>query len=321
MGKATAIANPNIAFIKYWGKADQALNLPANPSLSMNLGALTTVTTVEFRPGQVSDVVTIGDRRATGQALERVIAHLDRVRALSGSVERARVDSRNDFPAATGLASSSSAFAALTQAAARAAGLSLDEAELSRLARLGSGSACRSVPAGFALWKMEEAHQVAPPEHWDLRDAIAIVTEQAKAVGSHDGHALAPTSPFHAARLAAVPGWLAAVMDGLAERDLAAMGPAIEADALAMHSVMMTSQPSLMYWLPATVAVLHAVRAWRAEGLEVYFTIDAGPNVHCLCQAVAASEVEGRLKSLPGVQEVVMSGPGAGVRSVDWHLF
>jgi len=243
------------------------------------------------------------------------------VRALSGSVERARVDSRNDFPAATGLASSSSAFAALTQAAARAAGLSLDEAELSRLARLGSGSACRSVPAGFALWRMEEAHQVAPPEHWDLHDAIAIVTEQAKAVGSHDGHALAPTSPLHAARLAAVPGWLAAVVDGLAERDLAAMGPAIEADALAMHSVMMTSQPSLMYWLPATVAVLHAVRAWRAEGLEVYFTIDAGPNVHCLCQAVAASEVEGRLKSLPGVQEVVMSGPGAGVRSVDWHLF
>ena len=231
------------------------------------------------------------------------------------------MDSRNDFPAATGLASSSSAFAALTLAATQAAGLGLDEDRLSRLARLGSGSACRSVPAGFVLWEGEEAYQVAPPEHWDMRDAIAIVTDQAKAVGSHDGHTLAPTSPLHAARLATVPGWLAAVRDGLARRDLAAMGPAIEADALAMHGVMMTSQPSLLYWLPATVALWQAVRAWRAGGLEVYFTIDAGPNVHCLCQAAGAGEVEKRLKALPGVQEVVLSGPGAGVRSVDWHLF
>jgi len=324
MGKATAVANPNIAFVKHWGKADEALNLPANPSLSMNLAALTTVTTVEFRPGQASDVIVIDGQPATGQALDRAVGHLDRVRALAGTPfgrARAMVASRNDFPAATGLASSSSAFAALTLAATQAAGLSLDEAGLSRLARLGSGSACRSVPAGFAFWELEEAHQVAPPEHWDVRDAIAIVTTQAKAVGSQDGHALAQTSPLYTARLAAVPEWLAAVRDGLARRDLAAMGPAIEADALAMHGVMMTSQPSLLYWLPATVAVLQAVRAWRAGGLEVYFTIDAGPNVHCLCRAADAGEVEKRLKAVPGVQEVVVSGPGAGVRAVDWHLF
>ncbi len=321
MGKATAVANPNIAFVKYWGKADSALNLPANPSLSMNLAALTTVTTVELKSGQACDVVTIDDHPAAGQALDRVVAHLDRVRALAGSSQAARVASRNDFPAATGLASSASAFAALTLAATRAAGLSLDQAGLSRLARLGSGSACRSVPAGFVLWEMEEAHQVAPPEHWDLCDAVAIVTGQAKAVSSDDGHVLAPTSPLHAARLAAVPGWLAAVSDGLARRDLAAMGPAVEADALAMHGVMMTSHPSLLYWLPATVAVLQAVRAWRDGGLEVYFTIDAGPNVHCLCRASAASEVEKRLKTIPGVQEIVVSGPGAGVRLVNWHLF
>lgn len=321
MGKATAVANPNIAFVKYWGKADSALNLPANPSLSMNLAALTTVTTVEFKPGQACDVVTIDGHPAAGQAMDRVVAHLDRVRALAGSGEKARVASRNDFPAATGLASSSSAFAALTLAATQAIGLSLDQAGLSRLARRGSGSACRSVPGGFVLWETEEATQVAPPEHWDLCDAIAIVTGQAKAVGSHDGHLLAPTSPLHEARLAAVPGWLAAVSDGLARRDLAAMGPAVEADALAMHGVMMTSRPSLLYWLPATMAVMQSVRAWRDEGLEVYFTIDAGPNVHCLCQAGAASKVEKRLKAVPGVKEVVVSGPGGGVRSVDWHLF
>jgi len=326
MGKATAVANPNIAFIKYWGKADEALNLPANPSLSMNLAALTTVTTVEFRPGQPFDTVTIDSQLASGQALARVVAHLDRVRALAGMEDRAIVSSRNDFPAGTGLASSASAFAALSLAAARAAELHLGEAALSRLARLGSGSACRSVPAGFALWEGYDdeasfARQVAPPEHWDLHDAIAIVARKHKTVSSYDGHSLAPTSPLHAARLAAVPELLAIVRAGIQQCDLAGMGPAIEADALAMHAVTMTSRPSLLYWLPATVAVLGAVRAWRKEGLDVYFTMDAGPNVHCFCQAAEAIEVGGRLRAVPGVQDVIVSGPGGGVRLVDYHLF
>ena len=326
MVKKSAVANPNIAFVKYWGRVDQALNLPASPSLSMNLAALTTVTTVEFRPGLPGDVVTIDDKPAVGQGLERVVAHLDRVRALAGIEDRAWVVSRSDFPAGTGLASSSSAFAALTLAATGAAGLDLDETALSRLARLGSGSACRSVPAGFTLWEGDTdeksfARQVAPPQHWDLRDVIAIISRKHKSVASVDGHALVQTSPFQQARLAAVPKLLATIRAGIDTRDLAAMGSAIEADALAMHAVMMTSQPSLLYWQPDTVAVLQAVRGWRAEGLGVWFTMDAGPNVHCFCQAVDAAEVEARLRNTPGVQDVIVSGPGAGVRLVKYHLF
>lgn len=325
MGKATAVANPSIAFIKYWGRADEVLNLPANPSLSMNLAALTTVTTVEFRPGLPVDTVMIDDQLAAGQALARVVAHLDRVRALAGIDTRAWVASRNDFPAGTGLASSASGFAALSLAAAQAAGLELDEAALSRLARLGSGSACRSVPAGFVLWEGEGAEtsfarQIAPPEHWDLHDVVAIVSYEHKRVGSYDGHSLASSSPFHKARLAVVPDMLSAVRLGIRERDLAIMGPAIEADALAMHGVMMTSNPSLLYWLPATVAVLQAVRAWREEGLDVYFTMDAGPNVHCFCETADADRVEARLGNLSGVQDVLVSGPGGGVRLVEYHL-
>jgi len=326
MGKATAVANPNIAFIKYWGKADQALTLPANPSLSMTLAALTTVTTVEFRPGLDRDTVVIGDRPSAGQEWARVVAHLDRVRAMAGSEERAWVASRNDFPAGTGLASSASAFAALSLAASRAAGLDLDEAALSRLARLGSGSACRSVPGGFSLWEGDSdatsfARQVAPPEHWDLSDVVAIVSYHHKVVGSYDGHTLASSSPLHRARLEAVPDLLSVAQMGIQQRDLAALGLATEADALAMHGVMMTSRPSLLYWLPATIAVLNAVRAWRDEGLEVYFTLDAGPNVHCLCQPGNAAEVEARLRNLAGVLDVLVSGPGGGARLVDYYLF
>jgi diphosphomevalonate decarboxylase len=292
----------------------------------MNLAALTTVTTVEFRPGLPSDVVVIDGQAATGQALSRVVDHLSRVRMLAGIDDRAWVASRNDFPAGTGLASSASAFAALSLAAVWAAGLRLDEAALSRLARLGSGSACRSVPAGFVLWDGEDddtsfARQIAPPEHWDLCDLVALVSQQHKMVGSHDGHRLAPSSPFYRARLAAVPGWLATVRSGIQQRDLAAMGPAVEADALAMHAVMMTSNPSLLYWQPATMAVLQGVRAWQEEGLDVYFSIDAGPNVHCFCEAADAAEVEKRFRVLPGVKDVLVSGPGGGVRLVDYHLF
>ncbi len=325
MEKATAVANPNIAFVKYWGKTDEELNLPANPSLSMNLAALTTVTTVEFRRDLPADLVTVDGRPMGGAALARVLAHLDRVRALAGMDRRAWVASRNDFPAGTGLASSASGFAALSLAATRAAGLQLGEADLSRLARLGSGSACRSVPGGYCLWEGEDdersfARQIAPPEHWSLTDVVAIVSREHKPVGSHDGHSVAPGSPFYAARLAAVAGWLEAVQQGIRERSLGVLGPAAEADAMAMHGVMLTSQPSLIYWEAGTIAVLKAVQAWRREGLEVYFTMDAGPNVHCLCPAARAAEVRERLRQL-GVAEVVVSGPGQGVRLVDHYLF
>jgi diphosphomevalonate decarboxylase len=325
MGKTTAVAHPNIAFIKYWGRTDEALNLPANPSISMNLGALTTVVAVEFLPDLPSDVVTVGDEAVVGLALDRVVTHLDRVRSLAGMRDRAQVTSLSSFPEGTGLASSASAFAALSLAATWAAGLELDEAALSRLARLGSGSACRSVPSGFSLWEGKDgeasfARQVAPPEHWNLCDLIAIVSYRHKTVGSYNGHALAWTSPLHQARLAAVPGLLAEVRSAIEKRDLAAMGPAVEADALAMHAVMMTSRPSLFYWLPETVAVLRMVRACREEGLSVYFTIDAGPNVHCLCEPTGAAEVERRLRNLSGVLDVLVSGPGSGVRLAEVHL-
>ena len=191
---------------------------------------------------------------------------------------------------------------------------------------MASGSACRSVPGGYSLWEGDSheqsfARQVAPPDHWDLRDVVAVVSYEHKAVSSYDGHGSAPSSPFHEARLAAIPALLDAVRQGIAERSLAPMGPAVEADALAMHAVMMTSRPWLLYWEPATVRVLDAVPAWRDDGLEVFFTMDAGPNVHCLCRASETQEVERRLWNLEGVLDVLSSGPGDGVRLSEAHLF
>ncbi len=325
--QATAQAHPNIALIKYWGNRDQALRLPSNPSLSMNLDGLTTTTQVEFDPSLKSDVLILDGREVTGAGRERVGRFLDQVRDLCQTFEvletskvYARVESRNNFPAGAGLASSASGFAALAVAASAATGLKLSEAELSRLARLGSGSACRSVPGGFVEWpsgaddRSSFAYSIAPADHWDLVDVVALIDVEHKSVGSTEGHAVADTSPLQAARVATAPDRLAQARSAVLGRDFAALADVVERDSLMMHAVMITSIPSLMYWQPATIAVMQAVVQWRANGLAACTTIDAGPNVHVICSAEAADEVALRLRVIPGVRQVITARAGGPAR-------
>jgi len=156
MTTATAQAFPNIAFIKYWGNRDAHFRIPSNASISMNLGGLETRTQVTFDPALKNDQLTLNGKPQSGKSLERVSAVLDLVRQMAALQRFARVESNNNFPTGVGIASSASAFAALSLAASAAAGLALSEAELSRLARRGSGSACRSVPGGFVEWQAGE---------------------------------------------------------------------------------------------------------------------------------------------------------------------
>ena len=340
--KATCRAGSNIAFIKYWGVADGAedLNIPLNNSISMTLADAHTTTTVAWdnSANLPTDTVVIDGVALQGAPADRIVAHLDRLRALAGVSDRARVVSNNNFPMASGIASSASGFAALIVAGAAALGLRLDATRLSAVARQGSGSASRSLFGGFVEWERgwgrgeseEEslldsrsvARQLHNEDHWALRDVIAIVSAGAKRVSSSSGHRLAATSPLNAARTRRVGEWLETVRRAIAERNLSLLGPILELDALAMHGVMMTSAPSLLYWQPGTLEVLHAVRAWREEeGVPVYFTIDAGPNVHLICEANTAAEVERRVGALPAVRRVLTSGPGTGPQLLDGHLF
>ncbi len=207
---ATAISCPNIALIKYWGNLDHQLRLPANGSISMILGGLTTRTQVTFDPQFDADTLSLNGRRAGSQALQRVSEFLGHVRRMAGLSTYAAVVSENNFPTGAGIASSASAFAALSLAASTAAGLTLDESQLSRLARTGSGSACRSVPGGFVEWQMGDdetsyAYSIAPADYWELVDCIAVISRVHKPTGSTEGHALADTSPLQAARVATAP--------------------------------------------------------------------------------------------------------------------
>ena len=316
MGSATAQAFANIAFIKYWGNRDGAFRLPANGSISMNLDGLYTRTTVSFQRSLPYDELIINGREVAGSALERVACILDLVRQMARIDHQAEVVSENNFPSGAGIASSASAFAALALAAAEAARLKLSESQLSRLARRGSGSACRSIPAGFVEWlagasdEDSYAASIAPPDHWSLVDCIAIVSESHKKTGSTEGHTLAPTSPLQAARLADAPRRLELCRRAILDCDFALLAGIVELDSDMMHAVMMTSRPPLHYWMPASLDIMKTVRLWRQEGLSACYTVDAGPNVHVLCLDKDAQEVAARLHGLAGVKLVLRARTG-----------
>ncbi len=305
--RATARACSNIALIKYWGNRDHALRLPSNPSISFNLETLHTTTTVEFDAALGADEVTIDGNVARGDAHTRVSQHLDLV---ASTRPFARVTSQNNFPMGAGIASSASAFAALSVAMCAALSIHKTEAELSALARRGSGSASRSVPSGYVAWRDESAYSIAAPEHWALTDVIGVVSSGHKKTGSTEGHGLADTSPLQAARVADTQRRFDVCMSAVLQRDFAALADVIEQDALIMHGVMMTSQPSLMYWLPPSLTIMQRVRELREAGVPVAFTIDAGANIHCICESHAAERVAAELRALDGVRDVLSSGVG-----------
>lgn len=320
---ATALAHPNIAFIKYWGNRDEDLRIPANGSISMNLGGLTTRTRLKFDPALKADEFTLNGVKQDGAALARVSAFLDLVRGMASITLFARIESSNDYPTGAGIASSAAAFAALAVAAGAAAGLRLDERSLTRLARRGSGSAARSIPAGFVEWQAgvqdadSYAYSIAPPDYWDLCDCIAIVDTTHKPTGSSVGHRRAHTSPLQAARIMDTQRRLDLCRRAVHGRDFEALAEIVEQDCLMMHAVMMTSNPSLQYWLPATLDIIQQSLGWRKGGLPVCFTIDAGANVHLICPAGSSAEVARRTAQISGVRQVISSGPGGAAMTCD----
>jgi diphosphomevalonate decarboxylase len=288
----------------------------------MNLAGLHTRTTVTFDKTLQSDELILNQVPVDGERLARVIVMLTRIREMAGSKQFARVVSENNFPTGSGIASSASAFAALALASASAANLELSEKELSTLSRTGSGSASRSIPGGFVEWHPGTSHEtsyavsIAPPDHWNLADCVAVVSQEHKAVGSTGGHALASTSPLQEARVADASRRLEICRRAILERDFEAFAGIIELDSDMMHAVMQTSSPPLLYWQPATVEIMAAVRQWRKANIPVAYTIDAGPNVHVLCPVELQHEVSSKLVKIPGVLQVLQAECGGAARLI-----
>jgi diphosphomevalonate decarboxylase len=317
--RAAAKAQPNIALIKYWGKSDTARNLPAVGSISVTLEGLSTSMLVESDETAAADVLVVNGETSPAM-LPRVSRCLDSV--MGRQRPPMRVQSECNFPIAAGLASSASAFAALVRAADSAAAGQRTTAELAALAGLASGSAARSLYGGFVeLRPCDDAIQVrclAEPGDWPLRVVVAVTALGPKAVGSSAAMEISrKTSPFYERWVEQQPHDLELARQAIAERDFAALGAIAEHSCLKMHSVMWGSRPPLVYWNSATLECMQAVRDLQSQGLEAFFTIDAGPQVKVICTAAAEAAVRSALLTTAGVEEVMVSGLGPGAAALD----
>ncbi|OGH41633.1 MAG: diphosphomevalonate decarboxylase [Candidatus Levybacteria bacterium RIFCSPLOWO2_02_FULL_36_8b] len=324
--KATAIAPSNIAFIKYWGRKNEVLRLPSNGSISMNLSNLLTTTTVEFNSSFKEDVIIIDDRKEESEG-NRAIKHLDRIRKIAKIDLKARVVTKNNFPTGTGLSSSASGFAALTVAASAAAGLNLSKKELSILARQGSGSACRSIPDGFVEWLDGDTNETSygislhTENYWDIVDVVAVVSRNKKEVSTTEGQKLASSSPFFKVRKEKIKAKIKLIKKYLKEKDFTKFGELVEAEALELHAIMLTSSPSLIYLLPGSLRIMHLAKKWRQEGLQVYFTVNTGQDIHLICEKKDVETLAGKLEEIEDVQKTIINYCSKGARIVLAHLF
>jgi diphosphomevalonate decarboxylase len=323
--RAAARALANVALVKYFGKRDPALNLPAAGSLSVALEPLETITSVEFDDQLGRDAVALGGSPADPAFAARVSAFLDLVRTLADCTAAARVATQNGFPTGAGLASSASGFAALALAATRALGLDLDGPALSALARRGSGSAARSIPGGFAAWDAGTradgadsfAREIAGPQDLELRIVVGVTDPAPKALGSTAAmERTRATSPYYAAWIDAARGDLVDALAAVAARDLERLGEIAERSALAMHGAALAARPGIAFWNGATIDALHCVRALRTRGRLAFFTCDAGPQPKALCAAADEEAVAAAFAELPGVRAVIRCRPGGGAATI-----
>lgn len=314
---ATAIAHSNIALIKYWGKQPRPGNFPAVPSLSLTLDAMFTRTKVAFDANLGDDELWLDEKNVGGAQLDRVKHLLDSVRASASLELRARVDSANNFPTASGLASSASGFAALALAATRAAGLDWPMAAVSALARASSASAARSLFGGWVALDKDAnaAEPVCPEDAWDVALVIAVTDKGPKAIGSTEGmNRCSQTSSVYPIWLKRGPILFNQARRALEQQDLPALGEAMEASTWLMHATMLAAQPALVYLAPSTLEIIKTVREWRNSGLPAYFTTDAGPHVKVLTLASHAEHVCDLLRGLRGVSQVLVCRPGPNAR-------
>lgn len=311
----TALAHPNIALVKYWGKADAPGNQPATPSLSITLDGFRSRTQVTCLASGDSDTITLN---GTVTADPKICRWLDELRN-TFEVPPLAIVSDNNFPTASGLASSASGFAALICAINAECELGLDATQQSSWARRASASAARSLFPGFATLTGPQwsAAPLLDANAWPLAVVVAITSTASKAVSSTAGMAASKaTSPYFAAWTEQTQADFAVAERAVTAQDFSALATVAEQSCLRMHALMLATQPPLIYWQPATLACINAVRTLQQAGEPVFFTIDAGPQVKAVCLPAAAERVMRALQNVPGVLATHRLGLGDGAAVV-----
>lgn len=327
---ARVFSPSNIALSKYWGKRDLTLNLPTNGSISVTLKDFGSFTTVEFHENFSKDRLILNGKEESHSELAlippKVKSILDAVRErVPGKKQYARIQSWNNFPTGAGLASSASGMSAIAYGAAKALNLNLPPVKISEIARVGSGSACRSIFAGFVEWTRGEfadgsdsiAYQLSPTEHWPLKAFIAVVKDEKKEHLSTDGMELTrKTSPFFDSWIASAQQHLKEFRQAILERDFQKLSELTETNCVRMHACAMASNPSVLYWNSKTLELMQKARELRKNGVPVFFTVDAGPNVVFFCEASAATRVRKELSQDMSIR-LLSTEAGEGTRPFD----
>lgn len=333
--KSSAIAHSNIALIKYWGRSphhNPNLNIPLNDTVSMTKYGLTqdmhlqTHTTVEFSDDYKEDIAILEGGILTGRNMERILSVINPLREYANIDYKFKMMSKNDFPTQAGLASSAAGFAALAIATVNALGIDFSKEEISMYARLGSGSATRSIHGGFVYWHKGNSHessyaeQICGPDEFSMNAVIAIIHEGKKDVASEVGHELAETNLFNDVRAKKSQEQAEEIRKAILNDDFSKVGKIAEENCIHMHAVMMTSDPPLFYWDPGTLRVIKSIQGMRKEGLECYFTIDAGPNIHSLCRPEDRYELQKMLEEIEGVNKTILVKPANDSHATKKHL-
>jgi len=315
-----AVAHANIALVKYWGKRNVSLNLPAVGSLSITLDALKTETTVQADESLQKDKFILNGKYASDDQILKIGRFLDFLYELPDRPKLV-IDSKNNFPTGAGLASSASGFAALTMAASGIYGKEFDRKQLSKIARQGSGSAARSLFGGFVEMKCGEgdtgdedyAVQLYGSDYWDVRMLIAITSHKKKPVGSTAGMTrTAETSPFYSSWVKSSAKDIENMKQALEERNFEKMGILAEHSSFKMHGLALSANPPLLYWNATTTETIHKIWQLRENRIPAYITMDAGPQVKVLCLPEQEEIIQNTLKSIEGVENVISARPGPG---------
>ncbi len=322
MLKATARAYPIQGLIKYHGLKNRKLRIPYHDSISVCMGSLPTITTVDFASEYRSDIVRLDGREPNPREQDRIVTVLDAIRKAGRLSTHARVESRNPPVRGKGLGYSASGFAALGLAASRASGLRLKEKDLSQLVRLGAGSAARSLVGGFSILYanmggLSYAKQLAPPDSIKLRTVIVPIPAEIKTDSAHQD---VLESPFYKKRLSYVPSKLRKMKQALKERDVIQLSRLAEEDTLNLHAITMTGREGLVLFSPLSIMIISEVRRLRNEDdVPVWFSLDTGPSVFVNTTREALARVKRALGRL--THDLVVSSPGGRAEVLDKHLF
>jgi diphosphomevalonate decarboxylase len=284
-----AFAPTNIALCKYWGKRNQELNLPLTSSLSISLGNKGAFVELTRQDGEHDIVILNGQPVASDASFyKKLVNFLDLFRPQNAM--RLRADIQSNIPIAAGLASSACGFASIAMALNDLFGWQLNTTELSILARLGSGSASRSIEPGFVEWQAGsredgmDSYAVSLSETWpELCVGLLIVSEREKILSSREAmQRTVESSALYPAWPAKVSHDLVELKQAIANHDFALLGKAAESNATTMHATMLSAWPAIQYAVPETLLAMQTVWKLRSEGLALYFTQDAGPNIKLL---------------------------------------